>query len=247
LGKPDMILFDFGGTILLDDPEPDFVNGTKKVMELADDTNGATPEEVQKFADILVDISFEDRKNRIIQVTEQSFNRFLYGYFGIKFSRMPFELERTFWDNAFHFKPAPGIDELFAFLDRLGIRKAILSNNAFEESTLRYELDKHFSDKEFEFVISTADYCFRKPSPMIFNLALKIAGLEKENVWYAGNSQTCDVAGAYNAGILPAWYNPVNEVLVDEYKHIEHLEISCWHQLIEIMEEMEAVIPKVIL
>jgi FMN phosphatase YigB (HAD superfamily) len=76
------------------------------------------------------------------------------------------------------------------------------------------------------------------PSPMIFNLALKIAGLEKENVWYAGNSQICDVPGAYNAGILPVLYNPVKEVLVDEYKHIEHLEISCWHQLVEILEEM---------
>jgi hypothetical protein len=28
LKKPDMSLFDFGGTILLDDQEPDFVNGT---------------------------------------------------------------------------------------------------------------------------------------------------------------------------------------------------------------------------
>lgn len=208
-------------------------------MELADDTNGARPEEVQDFAEAMVKILFEDRKNQIIQVSEQSFNRFLYGYFGIKFLRTPLELERTFWDNALHFKPAPRIEELFAFLDMQGIRKAILSNNAFEESTLRYELDKHFSDKEFEFIISTADYCFRKPSPMIFNLALRMAGLEKENVWYAGNSQVCDVAGANSAGILPVWYNSVNEDLVDEYKHIDHLEVSCWHQLIEIIKEMD--------
>lgn len=237
--KPEMILFDFGDTILINDTEPDFVKGTKKVMELADDINGATPEEVQDFAEVIVKILFEDRKNQIIQVSEQSFNRYLYGYFGIKFSRAPLELERAFWDNTFHFKLAPGIDELFAYLDVQGIRKAILSNNAFEESTLRYELDKYFTDKEFEFIISTADYCFRKPSPMIFDLALKMAGLEKKNVWYAGDSKVCDVAGADSAGIFPVWYNSVNNVFDDEYKHINHLEISSWHQLIELLKDMD--------
>lgn len=54
--KPDMILFDFGDTILVNETEPDFVNGIKKVMELADNTNGVSPEEVQIFADSLVKI-----------------------------------------------------------------------------------------------------------------------------------------------------------------------------------------------
>ena len=87
MNKPDMILFDFGETIVIDDKDPDFLYGTKKVMELADDTNGVPPEEVQSFADKLVKILYNDRKNQIIQVNEQCFNRFLYGYFGIKFSR----------------------------------------------------------------------------------------------------------------------------------------------------------------
>lgn len=233
-----MILFDFGDTILINDTEPDFINGTKKIMELADDVNGVSPAEVQSFAESLVKILFEDRKNQIIQVNEQCFNRFLYGYFGIKFSREPLELERAFWDNAFHFKPAPGITELFTFLDEQGIRKAVLSNNAFEESTLKYELSKYFSDNEFEFIISTADYCFRKPSPMIFNLALKIAGLKSENVWYAGNSQVCDVAGANSADIFPVWYNSIYEKIDEEYKHINYMEIYSWFQLIDFLKKM---------
>lgn len=239
LKKPEMILFDFGDTILINETEPDFVHGTKKVMELADNTNGVSPEEVQIFADSLVKILFEDRKNQIIQVNEQCFNRFLYGYFGIQFSREPLELERAFWNHTYHFKPAPGITELFDFLDEQGIRKAILSNNAFEESTLRQELCRHFPGKEFEFIISTADYCFRKPSPFIFNLALKMAGLEKGKVWYAGNSLLSDVAGADSAGIFPVWYNSINEKPDDKYRHINYMEIPCWYQLVESLKEME--------
>ncbi len=70
---------------------------------------------------------------------------------------------------------------------------------------------------------------------MIFNLALKMTGLESSNVWYAGNSQVCDVAGAHNAGIFPVWYNSVNEVMDEEYKHIECLEIHSWAQLADFL------------
>ena len=116
-------------------------------MELADDTNGTTPEEVQMFADELLKGLFAD-KSQTIQLVEQSFNRFLYSYFGIKFSRTPLELERVFWDSAFKFKPADGVKELFSLMDEMGIRKAILSNNAFEESTVRAEVGKYYKENE---------------------------------------------------------------------------------------------------
>lgn len=45
-----MILFDFGDTISINETEPDFIHGTKKVMELVDNTNGVSPEQVQIFA-----------------------------------------------------------------------------------------------------------------------------------------------------------------------------------------------------
>jgi len=235
-----MIIFDFGGTICVDDPEPDFINGTRKLMELADDTNGVTPEEVQEFADNLLKEIFVDRNQQLIQISEHSFNRFLYGYFGITFSKTPLEMERVFWDNAFKFKPTQGIKELFDFLDQCGIRKAILSNNAFEESTIRYELDKHFINTEFEFIISTADYCFRKPSPLIFNYALRRCGLKKEEVWYAGDSKEADVVGANNAGIFPVWFNSRNSVLDHEYGDLKHLEIHGWRELIEVIKKAES-------
>ena len=62
-----------------------------------------------------------------------------------------------------------------------------------------------------------------KPSPLIFNLALRMAGLDKCHVWYAGNSIKCDVFGANSAGLFPVWYNAVNEVLGVEYKDIDIL------------------------
>lgn len=234
-----MILFDFGGTICVDDPEPDFINGTRKLMELADDTNGVTPEEVQAFADKLLKEIFFDRSQQLIQISEQSFNRFLYGYFGITFSITPHEMERVFWDNAFKFKPAQGIKELFDYMDQSGIRKAILSNNAFEESTIKYELDKHFKNNEFEFIISTNDYCFRKPSPLIFNYALRRAGLKKEEVWYTGDSKECDIVGANNSGIFPVWFNSRNSVFDHEYRNIKHIEIHGWQELIGVLKRTE--------
>lgn len=73
---------------------------------------------------------------------------------------------------------------------------------------------------------------------MIFNLALKMADLENTNVWYAGDSQVCDVAGANNAGIFLVWYISVYEEMDQEYAHIKCLEIHHWAELIEVLRQM---------
>jgi len=199
-------------------------------------SNGTAAEEVQEFAEELLKDIFNDEQK--VQIGEQSFNRFLYTYFGVTFSKTPFELEKAFWEASFNFKPVEGIKELFSLLDDTGIRKAILSNNAFVESILRDELEKYFKKDEFEFIISTVDYCFRKPSPLIFNLALRMAKLNSDEVWYAGNSFICDVYGASNAEIFPVWYNSVNTTMDEKYKDIEYLEISEWNELSELLKTM---------
>ena len=44
------------------------------------------------------------------------------------------------------------------------------------------------ASNKFESIIASSDYMFRKPNPMLFELALKKAGLNAGDVWFCGNN-----------------------------------------------------------
>ncbi|MFW6281771.1 MAG: HAD family hydrolase [bacterium] len=92
-------------------------------------------------------------------------------------------------------------------MDNKDIRKGILSNSSFSEEALWRELKDFDIDDKFEFLISTSEYCLRKPDKRIFDLALTKFDLNADEVWYVGNSFKYDVIGANNANIQPIWYN----------------------------------------
>ena len=80
---------------------------------------------------------------------------------------------------------------------------------------------------DFEFILTSSEYMFRKPHARIFQLALEKAGLQPEEVWYIGDDYQCDVVGARNAGIFPVYYigaskkEPMEDVLT----------VSTWEEL----------------
>lgn len=72
---------------------------------------------------------------------------------------------------------------------------------------------------------------FRKPHRRIFELALRKAKLEPEEVWYIGDNAVFDVDGAANSGIFPVWYKGALEKGNKYVPKNECLVISDWNEL----------------
>jgi Predicted hydrolase (HAD superfamily) len=81
---------------------------------------------------------------------------------------------------------------------------------------------------------------FRKPSPLLFELALRKAGVDAQTVWHCGDNPRADIEGAASVGIYPVWYD--NTELNDRHESsgvtvpaCEHLHIHGWSELADIL------------
>jgi len=57
---------------------------------------------------------------------------------------------------------------------------------------LTNRINEFLPNNNFEFIIATSEYIFRKPHKRIYELALKKANLEAKDVWYCGDNAVCD-------------------------------------------------------
>lgn len=232
--KPLGIIFDVGDTIH-EYVYNNHIKGTMKVLEHANYKHKINAQEIQDFSDKLTKEIFDKRDITSLEVSIGCFQRYLYEYFDITFEKDFDEIEKIFCVNAFRSKPTKGIYKLLETLEELKIKTGALSNSSFKEDTLKFELKQHSLDSKFDFFISSADYCFRKPSLHIFNLAIKKMGLSPEDIWFIGDSIEYDVKGAINAGLFPVWYNRKNQVYDGEW---DFLEVKDMNEVTSLIEEL---------
>lgn len=207
---PKMVLLDYGGTLAIEEPF-DGVRGTRAVLKYCtNNPQSVTAQEIEVLARRLngelgrTDAAIYD--NTATEAHNHSFLRYLYGYFGLEFSRGLLALEHIFWDAAAPAQPADYAPQLLRFLREHGIRSGIISNISNSGDALRHRIKNLFPDHSFEMVLASSDYLFRKPHPMLFALALRMAGLPAQDILFCGDNVHCDVLGAHNAGMFPVWY-----------------------------------------
>lgn len=232
MNKPLGIIFDFGSTIL---KQISFnpLEGDKEILKYSLNPNNIPAEEIQKYADELnkeIDIITNES---MIEFNCQCFHRFLFDIFEIKINLSPLELEQIFWNTSAVFKPTEGIYDLIKVLDNYKIKKGIISNCAFTEQVLRNELRKHNLSDKFDFIISSADYGYRKPSKRIFEIGINKIKCNKKFIWFVGDRIEDDIIGAINSNLHAIWYNP-DKKAAD--KNLEYVEIKSWTELIEKIE-----------
>lgn len=80
----------------------------------------------------------------------------------------------------------------------LGIRVGVISNS---DGSVTQSLDQAGFAGAFEFVIDSADVGVSKPDPAIFHTGLGRLGLTGDQVWYVGDSLFHDVKGGLDAGL----------------------------------------------
>lgn len=111
-------------------------------------------------------------------------------------------------------------------------------------SVLEALFDRLLPGNQFEFVLASSDYLFRKPNRLMFEIALQKAGLSADKVWYCGDSIEADVYGARNVGIFPVLYEGTTPDHVDPFAHqndgleidFEYLHIHDWREIIAVLE-----------
>ncbi len=240
--KPKMILFDYGHT-LLHEPRLDFLRAEKALTPyITANPRNLTPEQIHAFADRLYALAAPARVNGA-ELHERQFQRMVYESLGITFSIDFTQIERIKWNAATPGALMPEADTMISCLHAKGIRSGVISNIGWSENALVERLDRLLPGNEFEFVIASSEYGFRKPSPYLFQLALQKAGLPPQDVWFCGDNPRADVEGASGAGIFPVWYDHGLECSYRDRNceappACEHLHIHEWSELIALLERL---------
>ena len=241
--KPEMILFDYGQTLLYE-PGFDTLRGEEALFRyVKTNKNNLTPKQANDYSQALFE-KIGSVRALGLELHEQQFQRFLYEYLEIELTISLPEAENVFWDNSSAGAIMPYADVVVDYINAQGIRSGVISNIGWSGAALAKRINRLLPHNKFEFIIASSDYMFRKPSPMLFELAIRKAGLNAENIWFCGDNVTADVEGSAAAGIFPVWYEDktVENPWREQNKYVtpvcDHLHILDWRQLIEILEGM---------
>jgi putative hydrolase of the HAD superfamily len=236
-----MILFDYGNT-LLHEPGFDFLRGEEALFKyIKRNERGLTPKQVNDFSQELFR-RIHTVRDCGYDLHDRQFQRFLYEYLEIEFSISLSETERILWQNASPGAPMPHVDKMLDYINANGIRSGVISNIGWSGDALTERIHRLLPQNRFEYVLASSEYMFRKPNPLLFELALKKAGLDAADVWFCGDNVEADVEGSAAVGIFPVWYE--NEEIENPWRgqsegakpSCEHLHIHDWLQLIEVLE-----------
>jgi len=235
--KPKLVLFDFGGTLMIDG-EFSLHSGMEKLRLAAENPDAATTEamcgmfrEMKNFAD---KINTND-SNCIMETPLSSIFRNIFACSGLRYAISLTECEILFDRSNSTRTAAPYIAELLTALHDAGIRTGVISNTVLSGEAMAAAVSEHIPNAGMEFIITSADYIFCKPSPYMFLAAAKTAGVEPGECWYCGDGLIPDVGGAHNSGMLPVLYDRKAVIPFEcgECGGKEYYIINSWTELIK--------------
>jgi HAD superfamily hydrolase (TIGR01509 family) len=197
VNRPQAILFDAGGTLVLQDPV-----------------------ELSRMLDIPVDPvrAFEahyramDAYARLrLAGEEKSWDWWQGSFFG-DLGLADHDSGAALTNNGYGIWTA-AIEGAVEAVNRLradGIRTAVISNS---DGSVRESLSKAGFDGLFEFVLDSHEVGVAKPDPVIFHHALERLGIDSSGAWYVGDSVFHDVDGATRAGMASVLVDPLRLAL----------------------------------
>jgi len=238
---PKMIIFDYGHTLLYE-PGWDSQRGAIELLKHAvKNKYNITHDDLQVGADMVFGEHVQYIRSFGYDISGQVGNRFLYEYLGLEFDLTPCELETLFWNAASAGEIMPGADRMLDYINENGIRSAVISNLLWSGEALTKRLNRLLPNNKFEFVMTSSYYLFRKPNRLLFELALRKAGLDAKDVWFCGDNPQADVEGSAQVGIYPVWYDngtgKYHEDRTDETApQCEHLYIKEWDEIVKALE-----------
>ncbi len=240
--KPEMIIFDYGNTLMFEG-ELDAQKGTEAVMSLVSKNPGGLDSGEFALSMMMTFAAIEKTAGKSgIDIPGAQIIKIVAERLGVEFGVPHEEVEEAFWENASPGTLMPGIGELLKLIKSKNIRSAVISNLPFSGGTLGRRISKNIPENNFEFIMTSSDYIYKKPNSFIYEIALKKAGLPSDKVWYCGDSVNADVKGSHAVGIFPVLYDspiigqPRKKADIDA--EFEFLHINEWSEMIEVLERL---------
>jgi FMN phosphatase YigB (HAD superfamily) len=185
VNTPEAILFDAGGTLVLQDPVK-----LSRLLGIAVDP-GAAFEAHYRAMDAYARLRLAGEEMSWVWWQ----NHFFAGL-GLAEPETGAELTSNgfgLWSAAIE-----GTVGAISRLRRGGIRVAVVSNS---DGSVRESLSRAGFDGLFEFVVDSHEVGLAKPDPAIFVHALERLGVDAAGAWYVGDSIYHDVGGGIRAGL----------------------------------------------
>lgn len=205
--KPKAILFDYGHTLIYETHFDLHLAGTAIYEVIENKEKVERGEFIEKTVKLYNDLSVARRKNAL-EVPATSFTRLLREYYGIEFSLSEVELQELYWNALSPPVPMDGVAELLQYLNDAGIKTGVISNLWYTGEVLKRRIERLIPSSHFEIFMSTADYGFRKPNSILFDIALKHIGIANDDAWFCGDEPEADIDGAFRAGLTPIMIEP---------------------------------------
>ena len=226
---PEGLLLDYGGT-LVEEISFDPRAGNIKLLSLASYVpEHVGIEEVLSRANRISNEIAHRRDEYELETPWPTLTRLIHEFLGIHFECPMNELEMAFWKASVDTRPMPGAREALEEFYLSGVRLGVVSNCAFSQEVIRYELAKYGLADHLAFVMVSADYSVRKPNPLLFETAAAKLGVAPENIWFVGDRLEFDVEGAKSAGMKAIWLSPLEGATADGAA----LRFANWQEIIE--------------
>lgn len=240
---PEMIIFDYGHTLLYDLDWNSRRGNEELFKHISKNPDDATVDDYERVIQEVYDKVMEVRVNENCDISAAVADRTASELLNIEFALTPLERQIVFWTAASKGAVMPEADKMLDYLNKKKIRTGVISNICQSGEALKNRIDRLLPNNRFEFIISSSDYMFRKPSKILFDIALNKAGLPPEKVWYCGDNPKADVEGAAGAGIFPVWYdNDTDRDIKSESRayvpKCEYLYIKEWNEMIRILDKL---------
>lgn len=237
--KPEMILFDVGGTLFSDgkcSPE----DGFEKLRHSAVNPDVTSGAELASFWNKYLNEvgGIKSRTGITLDIPLSAVIKYAAMNTGLHFDISVAEQEELFDRYNSSRKVIDGVPELLETTDKLGIRTAVISNNMMSGESLSLAIKHWIPSAKFEFCLTSADILFTKPSENIFIAAAKYAHLDPSDCWYCGDGRIPDVGGAFGSGMTPVLLDESSLIPIEirtDGGHGEYLTINNWNKLTELL------------
>lgn len=233
--KPKMILFDVGGT-LFDDSKCIPIDGLSKLRLAAENPDITDDMTLARLWDEYMDevSGLKSRSGVILDMPLSAPIKYVTMLTGLHFNISVAEQEEIFDRYNSERTVIDGVPELLAEIDSLGIRAAVISNNAMSGESLALAIKRWIPSENFEFCLTSADMLLTKPDKSLFLAAAAFAGVDPADCWYCGDGRIPDVDGAKNGGMLPVLLDRKSDKPVE--KRVdggrgEYLAVDNWDEL----------------
>lgn len=228
------VLLDFGGTIAKES-KFDHLNGFKAILKYCTNNyKGITAYDLYELNNF-VDKKIGREKGYVklhsnLEYPERILTNYIYDYYNLDFSVSKDELEYIFWKASTNIFKLDNIEDALKILKKNKLKIGILSNISFSQYALEKRIYDIFPNISFDCIISSAQYGFRKPDKLIFDLSARKLNLQTKDILFIGDNYENDVIGSLDAGMKSIFLSQEKICTCDNYLGKYKL-FNSWQQI----------------